>query len=99
MPQPNPSHRSGRTLLDLTLHNVALSSANMAATTVLESTPPLRKAPMGTSLTMWLRTASESCAPSRSSESKFLQLAWPWADRRDSYACSGARARPPPSTR
>jgi hypothetical protein len=38
----------------------------MKATTVLESTPPDRKAPIGTSLTMWHRTASASSAWSRS---------------------------------
>src|SRR5258705_6882128 len=41
----------------------------ISATTELESTPPLKNAPIGTSLTMWLLTASAKWPWSRSSHS------------------------------
>src|SRR3990172_4968257 len=54
------------------------------ATTVLESMPPLRKAPIGTSLTMWQRTASVSCPRRRSIHSGSDTLA-SGANRRFQY--------------
>ena len=41
----------------------------IVATTVVESIPPLRKAPSGTSLLSWILTASDNCARIRSSSS------------------------------
>jgi hypothetical protein len=40
-------------------------AADMNATTALESTPPDRKAPIGTSLTICMRTDSSSLARTR----------------------------------